>query len=253
MKFWSLSIPAALLTLFTIGCTPSSGVIPDRGVDYFPISIGDYRVYQVDSVIFDDAGNTNSLDTFSALIRERVMTATVNEKGDSTFQIERAFRRDSLDPWQVTDIWTTSRIYPEAMRVEENQRLVKMEFPLYPGKRWDPVRYLDPGIEVHVGTEDIEMFIYWSGEVIGIDQPEEVHGTQFPDVMTCYQADEDTDIERRYVMEKYAKHIGLIARVDTILDSRCKRIGDFAPCEGMPWIEKGEKGYIMQMTLIDHN
>ena len=68
--------------------------------------------------------------------------------------------------------------------------------------------------------------------------------------MSCYQANEDTEIERRYVLEKYARNVGLVSRTDTIVDSRCKRLGDFIPCLGMPWIEKGEKGYIMNQVLI---
>jgi hypothetical protein len=234
-------------------CKPDPTVPLDRGEAYFPLTHGRQLEYKVDSIIFDDAGNSNKLDTFSSFIRERFIGGLIDPKGDSIFVIERSFRRTPADNWLTTDIWTTQRTFTTAFRVEENQRLIKMEFPLYLARRWDPVRFIDPGIAVPVGTEEIEIFTYWSGEVVSLDAVETIGAFQFDQVMTCYQADEDTEIERRFVVERYAKGLGLVSRTDTILDSRCKRLGDFAPCAGMTWIKKGEKGYIMHQELIAHN
>jgi len=239
--------------LLWISCKPDPAEILDRGEAYFPLEVGRQLVYQVDSIIFDDAGNSNRLDTFSGFIRETITDAYLDSEMDSVFVIERAFRRTEMDSWQAAQIWTASRTYSTAFRVEENQRLVKMEFPLYRGRKWNPVRYVDPGIVVPVGTEEIELFAYWSGEVLALDESELINNFNLDRVLTCIQADEDTEIERRFVLEKYARDIGLVARMDTILDSRCKRIGDFTPCIGLDWMEKGEKGYIMSMKLISHN
>ncbi len=253
MKRLWIPVTAVAVCVFLYGCTTEEVKPADRGEAYFPLTLGKVLEYKVDSIIFDDAGNSNVLDTTTTFVREAVTDIIVSVEGDTVFRIERSIRHDAQAPWEVTDVWNAGRTYTSVIRVEQNQRLIKMEFPLYTGRAWDPTRYIDPNIEVPVGTEELNMYAYWEGVVLSIDQPENIGTFQFDSVMTCHQADEDTDLERRYVMEKYAKYIGLVERMDTIVDSRCKRLGDFAPCEGMTWMEKGEKGYIMHMVLLNHN
>jgi len=253
MKMRLLYISVGIAITVLCCCDDPAPVLIDRGERYFPLEIGRVLEYRVDSVIFDDAGFSNKLDTFTAYIRERIMDVSVDLEGDTVYHIQRAHRSQPDLPWQVTHVWTAGSDGVEVTRVEENQRLVKMEFPLYLDKSWDPTRYVNTAINVLVGTESINMFSYWDGRVVSIDQPEQIGTFAFDSVMTCMQADDDNVLERRYVMEKYAKGLGLVFRMDTIVDSRCERLGDFGPCEGMQWMQKGEKGYIMRMELINHN
>ncbi|MDX1406854.1 MAG: hypothetical protein R3330_01940 [Saprospiraceae bacterium] len=224
---------------------------PDRGYEYFPLKVGASWTYQVDSIIFDDGGSINVLDTVSGFVNERITGRTTDLTGDTVYTLERRHRELITDPWTTTHIWTISRDDYRAVRNEENVRLVKMSFPLDTGSRWDPLRFVSPDTEVPVGTELIEMYTNWSGAVLAIGHPKTVGDLMFGDVMTCQQADDDNEIERRYVREQYARGIGLITRNDTILDSYCKRIGQIEPCFGLSWMEKGEKGYILQQQLID--
>lgn len=236
-----------------IACRESQVVLFDRGDAYFPLETGRFLEYQVDSIVFDDAGATNRLDTFSSFIRETVIEEFVDLAGKPAFRIQRQHRKEVDLPWNTTHIWIAANDGSSAVRVEENQRIVKMEFPLTQGKRWNPTRFIDEGVLVPVGTEVISLFAYWDGRILALHGYEEIGAFAFDSVMVCRQADEDTEIERRYVLEKYARGLGLVFREDTILDSRCKRIGDFVPCLGQTWMQKGEKGYIMRMTLINHN
>lgn len=244
----------SMLSIFVLsGCDENDPVIVDRGEAYFPITSARVLEYKVDSIIFDDAGFVNVLDTFTAYIRERVLGPIVDINGDTSYRIQREHRIETDDPWQISDVWLTSLDGFEAIRVEENQRLVKMEFPLYEQRRWNPTTYINTSINIPVGTETINMYSYWAGRVLSIHQPEQIGAFTFDSVMTCYQADDDNELERRYVLEKYAKGLGLVFRMDTIVDSRCERLGDFDPCLGMKWMQKGEKGYIMRQELINHN
>ncbi len=234
-------------------CTGDDPIVIDRGEDYFPLEPGRFLEYKVDSIIFDDAVAGNELDTFSAFIRESVLGRIVDLEGDTIYRMQREHRVLQADQWEVTDIWTAYSDERQAERVEENQRLLKMEFPLYQEKIWNPTKYINPLIQIPVGTETINMFSIWNGEVISIHLPEQIGAFAFDSVMTCSQADDDNELERRFVLEKYAKGIGLVFRSDTIVDSRCERLGEFTPCLGLNWMQKGEKGYIMQMELINHN
>lgn len=254
MKFYSLSV----LLIFASGialmcCNDPEPLTVDRGEEYFPLITGKILEYRVDSIIFDDAGSVNVLDTFSAFVRERVIDAYAGTEGDTIYRVQREYRMTQDQGWIATGLWTASRSTFEGVRAEGNQRLTKMEFPLYKNRKWDPTKYVNELINIPVGSELINMYSYWNGEVISINQPEQIGSFAFDNVMTCMQADDDNELERRFVLEKYAKGIGLVFRMDTIVDSRCERLGEFGPCIGQSWMQKGEKGYIMKMELVAHN
>ena len=249
------------VTLFTISlftaCSGNEVVEAPDGRGYLPLEVGREYEYRVDSIIFNDAGQGNALDTFSSFILERIVDYEVNGE-DTTFIIERSFRRSAEQNWVLTDIWTSERDRTFAYRIAENLRLIKLRFPVRAESTWIPTTFIDEGTEVPVGSETIEMFTNWSARVVGLGTSENIGGMQYDNVLSVIQADDNIDIERRYVFEQYASGVGLVARRDTILDSVCKRLGNLAPCleevDGelvlRPWIEIGEKGYIMNQVLI---
>ncbi len=248
-----------ILALLTVMSCDDEVVVglPD-GRDYFPLEVGRILEYRIDSIIFDDAGGGNVMDTFSGFIREHITGKFEGLTGDTAYIIERSFRRKNTDPWQVTYIYTESTDLTSAYRQEGNITQVKMQFPLRDITQWDPTMFIDPTIEVEVGTELIEMFSNWEGRVLKLDANETIGSFEFDNVLSCQQADDDNDIERRFVLEKYAKGVGLILRVDSILDSRCKRLGELLPClesDGngnlvpQPWSKKAEKGYILRQEI----
>ena len=250
----------AIAALFA-GCKEDQIAEPSDGREYFPLELNSEREYRVDSIIFDDVPGGNSLDTVSGFILERVTGSFENNLGDSVYTLERMFRRTQTEPWSLTDIWVTGEIDDLAYRTVENIQLVKLRFPLRSDSEWLPTMFSGDDIQVPVGTETITMFTNWDGKVLQTGLSVDVGGSIYNEVIEVQQADDDNDIERRYVVEHYAPGVGLIARTDTILDSRCKRIGNLAPCledvGGMlvnkPWIEIGEKGYIQRLELIRYN
>ena len=174
---------------------------------------------------------------------------------------EQSFRPSENDPWVVLRVLATRMSGYQAIRKEGNLDHTKMRFPLRANTNWDPTQFFDPTIQVPVGTELIEQYSNWNGTVLSIDQPESIGPFSFPEVLTVQQADDDNEIERRFSHEKYAKDVGLVLRIDTILDSRCKRLGDLLPCldevdgalVSQPWEMKAEKGYILHKEIVRIN
>jgi hypothetical protein len=249
------------LSLIALASCTESNVVPlEDGRDYYPLEVGRFLEYRLDSIIFDDSQGGNIQDTLSGFIREVITGKFEGLTGDTSYIIERSFRRDETDSWVVTNNFTESTDNSSAFRQEGNLTQVKMRFPLRDNTRWDPTTFIDPSTEVQVGTELIEMFTNWEGLVIALDSSENVGAFNFEKVLTSQQADDDNDIERRFVMEKYAAGIGLVLRVDSILDSRCKRLGELLPClesDGngnlvpQPWSKKAEKGYILRQEITN--
>ncbi len=253
-----LAFILGLSLILLMSCKETTVNPLEDGRDYYPLEVGRFLEYRLDSIIFDDSQGGNIQDTLSGFIRELITGKFEGLTGDTVFLVERSFRRSETDPWVVTNIYTESGSSSFAFRQEGNLTQVKMKFPLRDNTRWNPTTFIDPTIEVQVGTELIEMFTNWSGLVIALDSSETIGAFSFEKVLTCQQADDDNDIERRFVMEKYAKGIGLVLRVDSILDSRCKRLGELLPCledDGngnlvpQPWTVKAEKGYILRQEI----
>ncbi len=222
---------------------------------YFPLALGRFVDYQVDSVVFDDAPGGNKKDTISFQVREEVVHLDLTQLGDTLYYIHR-FRRDSAAmPWSLTDVWTARYEENNVLRTEENLTFRKMTLPLYKGLEWISTAYINPQTPVKIGTEVLEPYQYWESRVTAIDDSMQVGDYRFPPgtIMQVIQTDTDDQLTKRYVHEVYARGIGLVSRRDTILDSRCIDLGDFTPCIDKAWSEHASKGYILSQLILDHN
>ncbi|MEP6793051.1 MAG: hypothetical protein ABJB16_01905 [Saprospiraceae bacterium] len=243
--------------LFFTSCVKDKVEVPvdDHSVEYFPLQIGRYIVYSLDSVVFDDASGGNIKDTVSFQIKEEVSGYQIALSGDTLFYLHRSRRNTPEENWTVTDVWTASRSSTEATRTEENLKFRKMTFPLRYRKKWSTTSYIPTSTTIIVGTEMMQPYQDWDSEVVDFDVADQVGTFSFADgeVMHVSQSDIDDGSIKRYVYEKYVRNIGLVARTDSILDSRCFALGDFTECIGKTWLEQAGKGYILSQVMIDHN
>jgi len=223
--------------------------------EYFPLKVGRYINYQVDSIVLDDAPGGNQKDTVSFQLREEIVDYSLSVLNDTVFHIHR-FRRDAeASPWTLTDVWTAQFDENNVLRNEENLIFRKMTLPVYEDLRWIATSYINPNTTVLIGTENLEPYEYWESKVLTVDDSAQVGTFVFPigNVMKVIQTDSDDDLMKRYVHETYARGIGLVARTDTILDSKCIDLGDFGPCIGEAWTDHASKGYILSQVMIGHN
>lgn len=246
-----------LILAFALGCVKDEIEDPaiDHTVEYFPLNLGHYVVYAMDSIVLDDAPGGNIKDTVTFQIKEEVTSFQIDLTGDTLYYIHRFRRNDSLDQWKLIDLWTASRSSFEAVKTEENLKFRKMAFPLHDGKKWTATSYIPAATTIVVGTEMMQVYQDWSSEVMDIDVPDQIGNFSFGSgqVMHILQTDTDDGGTKRYLMEKYVRNIGLVSRTDTMLDSRCLSLGDFTECLGKPWLDHAGKGYLLSQVMIDHN
>jgi hypothetical protein len=245
------------LILAIVACNVDPVVQPgvDNSEDYFPLEVGRYIEYQIDSIVFDDAPGGNTKDTVTFQVREEIVTYNVSVSGDTLYYIHRFRRNLPSLPWVLTDVWTAHYDENNALRTEENLTFRKMTMPLYKGLKWTATAYINPQTSVQIGTENLEPYEYWESSVESIDDSAHVGAFVFPtgQVMQVIQTDSDDDLMKRYVHETYARGIGLVSRTDTILDSRCIDLGDFGPCVDKAWTDHASKGYILSQVMIGYN
>lgn len=222
---------------------------PEMGYDYFPLQIGKYRTYVVDSILYD-IGDNNMIDTTHSrtFVKHVVADTIIDNLGRSGFKIERYERLNDTLSWEIKDIWTAIQTEEKAEWIEENLRFIKMVFPLKEGTEWDGNKFIDISTIVPIAGESVEVFKSWDYEILSVDETEQIGNFTFENISTISQANSENLIEIRYSQEKYAKEIGLVYREMQILDTQC-----ITECIGLSWEDKAEKGYILRQQILDYN
>jgi len=245
MRFWVLSFFLA----FTLICCDDGIVVPpaDSPEDFYPLEVGKYWIYQVDSTIYDESSGNICLT--SGFVKEELVS--ILSEGDLTtvYVLERSYKTQESDPW-VVDVWTLTKGRNYIQRREENLGFIKMQTPLRVGNTWEGNQF-DQDFILTVKDEAIAIYKNWSYEVLELNVAEEINGTSYDDLMVIKQADDENLIERRYSVEKYARDIGMVHREMEILNTQCD--GNLSNCEGLTWEQKAERGFFMTQVLIEHN
>ncbi len=244
------------ITFFIIcllaSCTKNSDLTLDYGYEYFPLEVGKYLVYNVDSTVYSRNQEGEIIPQIrSSQLKEEIVDSYIDGSGNEVFKIERFERTNSSSPWRVKDVWVTHIENNQAHRVEENYRFIKMIFPINEnGIPWDGNAFIDELTTISVAGESLQPFKYWAYEYQEVDLFKYIGGFDFDSTLTIIQADENNAIERRFAKETYAKGVGLVEKEMKIFDSQC----EFVQCyPDIPWEEKAEEGFIMRQTIIDYN
>lgn len=238
-----------LISALWLGCQEQKdGFLIEYGYEYFPLEVGKFKVFQVDSVVYNPVSGGTSRDSTRTFVRETLIEKFSGEDGGAMYKIEHAERRSESNPWVVKNIWTCSRDENRAYRTEENLKFVPLVFPIQVRKNWNSLVFIDPFLEVEIAGEPIEIFKEWSSEVLADPEPETIGNFDFEKILTVSHADAESKIELRFVQEKYAAGLGLVFKEMKILDTQC-----IEPCQNQSWEEKAEKGFILKQVLIAHN
>ena len=227
----------------------------DFGYEYFPTTIGQFYVYEVDSIIYDPSEIGTEVLSSQTLVREELIDTTLDNAGATWYVIERSERQNTAEPWAVKLRYRITRDEEKAIRNEDNLSFISMVFPLEEGKEWDGTRFFDETLIVSIAGESIEQYKSWEASIVSLGQAFQMDNTSFPDVVEVALADNENLIERRFSKEVYARDLGLVFREMLILDTQCQVCcnGDFEACEGLDWEEKAEKGFILRQRLIEWN
>lgn len=242
--------------LFLVACGGNLVEDPlDRGYDYFPLQVGSYQVYQVDSVIFDPVVGGISQENISLQVKEVVVDTFRDETNMLLYKTERYERPDESHEWEIKSVFAKGTDEDQAVYLAENLRFIKFIFPPKLYKNWNGNVHFDEFLKVEVAGEPVQIFKTWEYEMTEVAQPLVQEPYEFDEVTTVINANSENIIEYRYVVEKYARGIGLVYREMKILDTQCEFCCnlDINACENTPWEEKAEAGFILTQRLIDYN
>lgn len=223
--------------MLIISCSDQEQVEPDLGLDYFPLQVGNYTIYDVAETTILPA-STETSEAYE--LKVTVTDSIVNEKGEVTYFMVHEKRISPDDSWESVETWSATVINNRMVQNESNVSFVKLIFPLSLNLSWDGNQYnnlpFNGGIETFYDGSDTPYFIS------EIDQPITLStGFTTENSLTVIQNDYNdviTGIDER--KEVYAKGVGLIY----------KEVNQFINCTGT--ICAGDRSFVFVQSLKMH-
>ncbi|MBI4646219.1 MAG: hypothetical protein HY738_06385 [Bacteroidia bacterium] len=192
---------------------------------YFPLDTNSWLIYDVEEIQID---NYDTLSHRHYKLKESFVSTFIDNEGRITYRIERYTKENDTLPWTIKDVWAANLLPGAAHKVEENIRYIKLVFPVALHKSWNGNAY-----------NHLDEQIY---EITALNEPESIDSLDFDSVLTVTQQDDENLIEKKYFIEKFAKHFGLIYKEIIKVE---------ADSQGDPDIMKRmKKGYIYRQKII---
>lgn len=215
----TLFLALVLSSLVISGCKKEEVVATDLGYGYYPTTLGSWVEYQVDSIWKDE--EFGEYDSVSYRLRQRIESAFIDAEGRQAWRVQRSVQ-DTSGTWRVRDVWSTTANGIIAELTEENERRLKLSFPVRLGRAWDSnVFNVNP--ELEVGYEEVD--VAWS-----------VNGLSFDSTALVQNTVPANPVDRRDLVERYAKGIGMV----------------YKQWEETNTQMTGTRGFKVTMVAVDH-
>lgn len=177
------------------GCKKSETEVVDIGLKYYPTSADFYRIFQVDSIVFNDF--TERVDTFQYFIKETIIGNYQVENETRTSVLDQK-KRKLVDPFWLDNLsWSFQK---DNFTVEENKNntpKIVLIFPVKTGISWNSNTRNSLDQEEYTITNL---------------KSETILGNTFNNVITIEKFNETDPLQLNTEIgeEKYAQDVGLI-------------------------------------------
>ena len=227
--FW-LALWSLCLSVLFFSCSKDEDPAASffEASDYYPMKIGVWHMYDVDSISYNDFTDPVTIDSISYQVKEELTDTFFDLEGNFSYEITRSKRALENQPWKISDVWWVKKVNGNISRVEENVRYVSLIRLVSEGKTWNGNAFN------HINQWD---YTYTSvGKEFG----------EYPNTITVSQREEDVVIIYRDYKEVYAKGIGLISRTRIDLEAQDTQ-------NPLPILQKAEKGFQYFQTLNSYH
>lgn len=191
------SVFLILLVILSISCKKQADPeLPEEGKLYFPLDIGKYVIYNVAEINID--APVSRFDTTRYQLKQINQSVFIDNTGQPCIRVERYWRTADTLPWVIKDVWYHYLGEQNAQTVEENQRYIRLVFPMTETSVWNGNAYNQIG--------------QWNYLYENINQPLTLNNQSLSQTVLVRQRDYANFIEKQDCFEIYAKEIGLVKK-----------------------------------------
>lgn len=219
-----------VITILIASCSKDNPTVQlESSTDYYPLKIGSWHIYDVDSISYNDFTTPVTIDSAFYQVMEEITDTFYDLEGSLSYELKR-FKRignDSVDvknaKWNISDVWWVKNNQGNIERIEENKIVVSLLNHVKEGVIWDgnAFNYIES----------------WDFEYANV-------GDDFGDysnTITVIQKQENLDnvlLHQNY-QEVFAKGVGLVSRTRINVESQ----GNQESRGTIPVLERAEKGF----------
>lgn len=241
------SLIVACLLLFT-SCNKTTETFSTPQLnDYYPLQIGKYITYQLDSLVYYSFGTRDSISHNQ--VKYTVDSLLTDNLGRPAYRIYKYFRKTANDTWVPQATFWAINDGSKIEFIEDNLRYIKMILPIQNDKSWKGNIYLQHYISNNLDHSYLDNWDYYYSNVGGADN---VNNFSFENTLTINQRDDVSGIpgnpdafsEINFAQEKYALGIGMIYKTFLHKEYQPDNNGGGAVQDG---------SYGVTYTMIDHN
>jgi hypothetical protein len=209
-----------IVTLFSLSsCLDDDGNFAQpEDYDYFPQIVGITRIYQVDSIYWDNFSGIH--DTVSYEIKEVISSFFTDNQGRTTSRIER-YRKDPGGNWGIIKVWASNKTKNTCEQIEDNIRYFKLAIPAKENITWNGNTY---------NTMDEQEY-----KSSNVHVPDAINTLSFDHTVTVNQLNDDNLVYTKFGEERYAAYIGMYYKNKTDIE---KNFVTQAPENGYIYTEK---------------
>src|SRR5450432_1633419 len=141
IRFRSVFI-VTLSILFLAACNKSNPLDTDTPSDYYPMHLGSYIIYRMDSLKFINVGSQDT--TISYLAKEIVEDSITDNLGRPSYRVVR-YLSDTTGsaPWTPSIAYMVTPLKGSVEVVENNLRFIKLVTPVQDYISWKGNAYID--------------------------------------------------------------------------------------------------------------
>lgn len=208
MRRFLCTITAAFLLLNSCKKTEELAVLPLH--DYYPLQVGKYITYNLDSTVFYT--NFNTVAVVKSYQVKHVVDAQITDaQGRPAYRILRYIRNNASAPWVADNTFMAVNTGNSVEFVENNLRFIKLVSPIRQDYTWQGNKYINTTINVTPSTT-LQYLEGWDYTYDSINVKSTIGSLSVDSTIKVAHIDNQTSIDRTFSEEKYAKGIGLVYR-----------------------------------------
>ena len=199
--------------------------------DYYPLKVGSYHIYLVDSIYYNDI--TLSAETYQFQMKEEITDTFYDSSNRLNFRLEKSFRykTDSTSydqgSWHFSRVWYVTSTNNSIERVEENNRFVSLTNPIKNDLTWNGNAY--------------NYNEKWDCIYENFEEPY----LSYSNTVKVLQTDDESLINKKLYEQYFAKGIGIVKYYYIDVESQ-------QSASPKPILERIEKGVQYTQVLIDY-